>query len=91
MELIIGALIGLVFVAYMIYVNNTSKSEAGVKVEQADVTPVAVEAVPVVESTTSLPEVKKAAPARKTAAKKAPAKTAAKKTAAKKTAKPKAK
>lgn len=84
MELLIG-LVVLVFVGYIIYVNNTSKSEAGVKVEQAEAAPVAVEpakAVSVAEA---------AQPAAKPAKKKAAAKTAAKKTAAKKTAKPKAK
>lgn len=85
MELLIG-LVVLVFVGYIIYVNNTSKSEAGVKVEQAEAAPVAVEPAKAV----SVAEAAQPAPA-KPAKKKAAAKTAAKKTAAKKTAKPKAK
>jgi cytoskeletal protein RodZ len=94
MELIIG-LIVLAVVGYWLYVSNTSKKEAGVKLEQADATPAAeVKPAPAVDLkpvAVSVAHVAQDAAPTKTAKKKPAAKTAAKKTAAKKTAKPKAK
>lgn len=91
MELIIG-LIVLAVVGYWLYVSNTSKKEAGVKLEQADATPAAeVKSAPAVDPKPVAVSVAQDAAPTKTAKKKPAAKTAAKKTAAKKTAKPKAK
>ncbi len=85
MELVIGIIV-LVAIGYVIYVANVSKSEAGVKVEQAEAAPYKVEA-PVIVDTTVPVEVKTAEVAETTVkAKKATAKktTTAKKPAAKK-------
>lgn len=64
MEIVIGIII-LVALGYVLYVANVSKSEAGVKVEQAEAAPYKVE-TPVVVDTTVPIEVKTAAVAETT-------------------------